>query len=142
MSNYSELLEKRGWTVLHEEVFGSWQGDYAITLKRNDIYAFTIIGYGSCSGCDTYEALIPYEEYDYEVGLNGDGRYTIKNQKEIDEAGAVLAKDLEESIAVMGDKLLVVQYIASEERLANDWYRHEDGWQVAVDRLIKSVHHG
>ena len=63
----------QGWTVLHESVFGDWQGDYAITLKRGDIYAFTVIGYGSCSGCDHYEAAIPYERYDEDDNIiNGD----------------------------------------------------------------------
>lgn len=126
MSKYSELLEERGWTVLLEETFGDWQGDFAITLKRGDVYAFTIIGYGSCGGCDWYQSVFDYLESDEDIA----------------KAEEDMARELEEGIDTMGDKNLVVEYILSNERLGNDWYRHEDGWQVAVDRLVKSVRNG
>lgn len=132
MSNYSALLEMQGWTVLHESVFGDWQGDYAITLKRGDIYAFTVIGYGSCSGCDQYEAAIPYERYDKNDNIiNGD---------EIQDALENLSLLYERTIDIRSDnKQDIIKYIGGEAREGFDWYRHEPTFEAEIETLVRSL---
>lgn len=58
--SYNAMVKGWGFQVVMMEPFGSYQGDYAVLLKdrdRYDRYGWVTIGYGSCSGCDTMEAL-------------------------------------------------------------------------------------
>lgn len=132
VSKYASLLERRGWTILHESVFGDWQGDYAITLKRGDVFAFTVIGYGSCSGCDTYEALIPWEDVD--------DNDNITNAAEIEEALEELSASYDQSVAFRStDKQEVIKYIGGEGREGLDWYRHDSTFEDEIMNLVKSL---
>lgn len=55
-AGYDEMLSGVGAEVLAFEAIGDYQGDYFYLLKRGDEYAFLVLGYGSCSGCDALEA--------------------------------------------------------------------------------------
>lgn len=45
------------------EAVGDYQGDYFVLVKGPDgRYGFTVIGYGSCSGCDGLQATTGYGE--------------------------------------------------------------------------------
>lgn len=47
--------------------YGSYQGDYLVVLNDKGIYKFYMGSYGSCSGCDWFEAESNYVEGSYEV---------------------------------------------------------------------------
>lgn len=59
---YSKALEMAGATVLDFEMFGSYQGDWIAHVTLPDGRTGFIRGYfGSCSGCDHFEAEFGYE---------------------------------------------------------------------------------
>ena len=58
--DHQEILERQGFEILGWESFGSYQGDYAAVVKKDGKVGFTVIGYGSCSGCDALEAIQPW----------------------------------------------------------------------------------
>jgi hypothetical protein len=98
--SYDEIVATQG-EILKDWTLGSYQGDYVYLLKNDDRYAFTVIGYGSCSGCDALEGCESDEEF---------------NQ-------------LKESITsgiVWGIKQEVYDYVFNQE--ANRWYFHEEDW--------------
>jgi len=61
---YKEALEETGAHVLEYETFGSYQGDwFAVVNYNNQIYLIRD-SYGSCSGCDAFEAEMGYSSSD------------------------------------------------------------------------------
>lgn len=54
------LVASWGYEVVASEIFGSWQGDEAYILSDGDRIGIIVIGYGSCSGCDAFEAALPF----------------------------------------------------------------------------------
>lgn len=54
------LVVSWGYEVVASETFGSWQGDEAYILSDGERFGIVVIGYGSCSGCDAFEAATPY----------------------------------------------------------------------------------
>lgn len=107
--SYDEIVATQG-EVLGDWVVGSWQGDYVYLLKNDDRYAFTVIGYGSCSGCDALEAC--------------------SNDEEFNE----LKEDIIKGI-VWGTKQEVHDYIFNQE--ANRWYFHEEHWEVIGKEILE-----
>lgn len=58
--DYEEIIESWGHEVIKTYDIGSYQGDY-ITLLLDDSgrFGLSVIGYGSCTGCDTLQAITP-----------------------------------------------------------------------------------
>lgn len=98
--SYDGIVETQG-EIIKDWTLGHYQGDYVYLLKNGDKYAFTVIGYGSCSGCDA---------------LEGCG-----NDEEFNEL-----KDAIVSGIVWGAKQDVYDYVNNQE--ANRWYFHEEDW--------------
>jgi hypothetical protein len=98
--SYDEMVETQG-DIIKDWTLGYYQGDYVYLLKNGDKYAFTVIGYGSCSGCDNLQAC--------------------ENDEEFNE----LKDDVISSI-VWGTKQDVLDYVTNQE--ANRWYFHEEDW--------------
>lgn len=65
---YDTWMEELG-TVRAFANLGSYQGDYVYLIQDGDRWGTSIIGYGSCSGCDAYQAA----EWDDECALQ-DGK--------------------------------------------------------------------
>lgn len=108
--SYDEIVANQG-EILKDWTIGDWQGDYVYLLKNGDKYAFTVIGYGSCSGCDA---------------LEGCG-----NDEEFNE----LREDIISGI-VWGTKQDVYDYVNNQE--ANRWYFHESEW-VDIRKEIMEI---
>lgn len=63
--SYREALEDRGLKVVAETAFGDYQGDLVFVLRGPDgRHGVTVVGYGSCSGCDARQACSTQEEFD------------------------------------------------------------------------------
>ena len=58
------VAEARGQRVLWFRRFGSYQGDWLLLSRDDDLYYVYKDSYGSCSGCDAIEA-----EFGYDRGL-------------------------------------------------------------------------
>ena len=54
--SYQEALEAAGATVHAFEFFGSYQGDWWAKVTYNGETGWVHGSYGSCSGCDAFEA--------------------------------------------------------------------------------------
>lgn len=59
---YKEALEAAGATVVAFKSFGSYQGDWYALVEYKGIRGFAHGGFGSCSGCDSFEAEFDYDE--------------------------------------------------------------------------------
>jgi hypothetical protein len=67
MWGYSKALETAGATVHDIEQFGSYQGVWIAHVTLPDGRTGLIHGYyGSCSGCDAFEAELGYDIHDYQ----------------------------------------------------------------------------
>ena len=107
---YDEIVATQG-EILKDWVIGDWQGDYVYLVKNGDQYAFTVIGYGSCSGCDVLQSCENDEEFNS------------------------LKEDIISGI-VWGTKQDVYDYINNQE--ANRWYFHEEEW-VDIRKEIMEI---
>jgi len=63
---YSESLEAAGAKVIAYEQFGSYQGDWGAYVELNGNKYIITGSYGSCSGCDAFEAEFGYTDKPYE----------------------------------------------------------------------------
>lgn len=69
--SYQELIERRANVEIKvEEDEGSYQGDSILLVSDNDSdrYGVLVFGWGSCSGCDAYEAAWGDEDALNELG--------------------------------------------------------------------------
>lgn len=98
---------------------GYYQGDYVALVSRGayfeDAWGFLVIGYGSCSGCDSWEA----EENDPAA---------------LAEIIAGLAKSIRWFDTIDEAKA----YILDGEQTALQWYGNEDGWTEFTDQVRRS----
>jgi len=60
-NNYATALEAAGATVLAFQSFGSYQGDWWAKVRFEDKTVWVHGYYGSCSGCDSFNAEFTWE---------------------------------------------------------------------------------
>ena len=68
MSGYIEAIEAAGYAVRDYKEFGSYQGTWIAILENGN---FIEGSYGSCSGCDAFQAEFDYYDTPSEI----DGKY-------------------------------------------------------------------
>ena len=62
--SYSEALKAAGAEVHEFNEFGSYQGDWWAKVTYNEQTGWVTGSYGSCSGCDAFEAEFGYSGHD------------------------------------------------------------------------------
>jgi hypothetical protein len=101
--SYEQALQLAGAEVLAFENFGSYQGDWWAKVKINDKEAWVSGSFGSCSGCDAFEAEFGYgdkncEDHRYdEEGAKGCKKCEAAKEKYVEQLtafGAVYLDDL------------------------------------------------
>ena len=70
MIDYSDALRAAGAEVHEFERFGSYQGTWCAKVTFEDKAGFVIGSFGSCSGCDSIQALYEYDSETGEYGFN------------------------------------------------------------------------
>lgn len=60
--SYTMVAEARGQRVLWYRQFGSYQGEWLLFSRDDDLYYVYKGSYGSCSGCDHLEGYFGYED--------------------------------------------------------------------------------
>ena len=66
---YESLIEERGGvTIVANETDDDYQGDSILLVEKNGEYGLLTFGWGSCSGCDAYEAAYGNESELNELG--------------------------------------------------------------------------
>jgi len=69
--SYIEAIENAGATVHENNSFGDWQGTWLAYITYNGQTGIVVGSYGSCSGCDAFEAEFGWS---YDKGCD-DHRY-------------------------------------------------------------------
>ena len=92
--SYREALEAAGAEVLEFAEFGSYQGDWWAKVKVNDEVGFIHGYYGSCSGCDAFEAEFGFDDPTPEK-LVAFGKEYLDEVLSFDQAIARASSDLE-----------------------------------------------
>ncbi len=88
---YSEALEKAGCKILAFEEFGSYQGTWLAFVEHNGQKGIVEGSYGSCSGCDAFQA-----EFDYgDEPTEKNGKY-YKSYRTWDEDEECTKEEFEE----------------------------------------------
>lgn len=60
--HYGDLIESFEVNVLLSKEYGDYRGDYYILMEKDGRYGFLVVGYGSCSGCDSLLACNTNQE--------------------------------------------------------------------------------
>lgn len=98
---YREALEKAGATVHEFQEFGSYQGDWWAKVTYNGATGWIQGCYGSCSGCDSFEA-----EFGYDGDKCEDHKWDSDKAAEGCEACSAAAVDYEKRLAEFGEGYL------------------------------------
>ena len=88
-----------------------YQGDSYYILKDGDRYGLLIFGWGSCSGCDAYEAVYGYGD----KPRDREGLYQLRDE---------LWKD----VKWFDDHVELYEYMATNDELLQ-WYGNEPAYQ-------------
>jgi len=64
MSGYQQALEAAGAVVHEFKEFGSYQGEWFALITYNGEKGWVTGSYGSCSGCDSFEAEFGWADED------------------------------------------------------------------------------
>lgn len=123
--SYADLLTHAGITVLAQETFGQYQGDYLFAVREGDAYGAVIVGYGSCSGCDELEAM-----------LSGNWQWNGWPDNEY-RAITQLAADLVKRIH-WGDRTELHEDLLGEGSYMR-WYRHDEGFEDSMRRILALI---
>jgi len=87
--SYEQAMEAAGATVHQYESFGSYQGDWWAHVTYNGTTGFVTGSYGSCSGCDAFQAEFGWDdkkETDYPQRLAAFGAEYLDNIMTYDQA--------------------------------------------------------
>ena len=126
-------LEKAGAEVLAFKEFGDYQGSWYALVKYKGETGIASGGYGSCSGCDSFQAEFDWSSSDpHEI----DGKYYKSYYADADdeitkEEYDDLIKGQDERYAIFGEKYLRGLYDEQRaEKLRNktddDWFDSEE----------------
>ena len=148
--DHQEILERQGFEILDWESFGSYQGDYAAIVKKDGKVGFTVIGYGSCSGCDALQALEPYymfepnrDEYDFED--EEDEETYSEKLKQYNEHLKQYHKDLQEYADTLTENVEYGSYEELKDRITGadnriKWYSKDNGFDKRRNALVAALH--
>lgn len=129
---YSEALEKAGCKILDFQEFGSYQGTWLAFVEYNGEKGIVEGSYGSCSGCDSFQAEFGYSDEPTER----DGKYYRKYWGDEDDEITKdeydkLVKESEEKLAEFGRSYLsggIYDKLHYQQRLDAINAKNEDDW--------------
>lgn len=146
MSGYAEALKAAGAEVLGFEMAGGWQGNWVALLRvGGELKALTGY-YGSCSGCDAYQAEFGFESH---VVVDHGGAETWHEPEDPDHfvAGCAKCEEWRQKLAAFGAKYLAVAKAPSTVldtlvREANEYEDEERRNLVKALAGFMKAHHG
>lgn len=125
-SSYESMLSSAGLDILEWQAVGDYQGDYYTVVRDSSgRYGFTVIGYGSCSGCDALEAATPW--------------YSDEDPDWSDIVS--LREDILSGVRYFDSKAEIAEFIQVEieKNSGKDWYYYDDEILPALRELAKSL---
>jgi len=96
--DYEDALKEAGAEVLLYEMFGSYQGDWLAKVKYKNVVGWVHGYYGSCSGCDAFEAEFDWgfdDEPDFKERLAKFGRPYLNDMLTQEEVEKKCSKNLD-----------------------------------------------
>jgi hypothetical protein len=105
--SYDDIVASWGYTIKSFDTIGSYQGDHLVLLQDNERWGFIVIGYGSCSGCDTLQAIAPWDD-------DGDFTEVVK-----------FAEELKTGIEWFPSRAELLTRLRSLDK-ANHWWMNEE----------------
>lgn len=128
---YEEGLKKLGYKIIAFECFGDWQGDYFAVVEKDNKIGYVIIGYGSCSGCDSLMAC-NWPSWISETN-DEDFQYADKQIRE-------LFSDIEKSIR-WGNPSELIRDLLRGNRWSNNiqWYKEDKGFKESRKKLVEAL---
>lgn len=94
--SYEEALGAAGATVIDFKEFGSYQGDWWALVRFNGQVGFVTGSYGSCSGCDAFQAEMGYGDERTPEKMRAFGmRYLVDGLTDYDKALKEASRNIE-----------------------------------------------
>jgi hypothetical protein len=125
MTEYRDLVEYTGLTVLAEQEFGSYQGDLVFIVRDDDgRTGAVVVGYGSCTGCDALQDVTWDDDWDKPAAQ------AIADNERTQDLAWSIRRDVKWGTA---DELRA----ALDSDL--EWYRHEEGFAAALDKALEAA---
>lgn len=130
---YSEALEKAGCKILAFEEFGSYQGTWLAFVEYNGQKGIVEGSYGSCSGCDAFQAEFGWgDDVHEENGKYYKSWYADEDNEITKEEYDELKKAADKKLADFGASYLsggLYDKAHYEQRLSgldsDDWFDEE-----------------
>lgn len=127
---YKDAVIRPGDTIVDSLWAGDYQGDlYMILQDSEGRYGFTVIGYGSCSGCDWWEATRDDAEYDWETK-------TYRKPEVIDRFVEQVQSGVQWFDSKMDLKVKLRTMLRERETY---WYSNDKEWRAWAERQINSL---
>lgn len=126
--SYKLSLEKAGAVVLTFKEFGSYQGDWWAKVHV-DNNTFWVNGcYGSCSGCDAFQA-----EFEYSYDRCEKHKYDSKNSASCEDCEKLRIEE-DKKLADFGKQYLDNKY--TQEEAENKASEHIK-WDMEAEEVVK-----
>lgn len=93
--SYPKALAAAGATIIAYDSFGSYQGDWLAKIEYNGVTGWVHGYYGSCSGCDAFEAEFGCLSAETTENLAEFGRKYLDDIMTHDAAIATARKNIE-----------------------------------------------
>lgn len=141
--SHQEILERKGFKIDAFEVFGDYQGDYAAIVEKDGKVGLTIIGYGSCSGCDALQAIQPWVWEPKREEFSSEAAYEESVNKYENQMAAY-----REELQGYADNIERNTLFGSYEELKNaitgddgkiKWYSSDEGFDKSKASLIAAL---
>jgi hypothetical protein len=123
---YESCFAPLGFNVVEWICCGSYQGDYVVLLEKNGRFYFSVIGYGSCSGCDHYQAYFGYDDK-----LDTDGCWSQVASFIEEYHGSMRGFDTLDELQAYLKECLV------EGSDCNDWYLYDEEKRQAFSKIAR-----
>jgi hypothetical protein len=130
--SYKLALEAAGATVFAFERFGSYQGDWLAKVEYNGRRGWVKDYYGSCSGCDAFQAEFGYAD-DYE---EENGKFLINRREVTKEEYDAEYTPYRLRLIQFGDRYLM-NIISQQE--VEKYVAENSEWDLEADEMMKFV---
>jgi hypothetical protein len=129
-SPYQGLLERAGAKVLAFDYFGDYQGTWVAKVEHAGVVKWVIGAYGSCSGCDAFEAEFGSGYHDH-----GDEFHNSYDDK-FPHAGCAECAAIVERMAKAGANYLTNAHTYDEALAEVERQCSDPDWVDEDDKLL------
>jgi hypothetical protein len=123
--SYETALEAAGAVVHDFQSFGSYQGDWLAKVTYQGVTGFVRGSYGSCSGCDSFEAEFGYHQ-------EGCDDHSWKSEPGC-SACQIVHDKYQRKLALFGEGYL--DYIVSHEELVYE-FAAQAAWDYDAREIL------